>query len=105
MADITIGIAFIAGLVSFISPCVLPLVPAYVGYMGGQVTTQVAATAGGGAVAAPQNRFNTLIHGRFIVLGVTFVFVTFGLLTTAGSLALRGSVVDVQEILARWVVS
>ncbi len=101
MADITIGIAFIAGLVSFISPCVLPLVPAYVGYMGGQVTTQVAATAGGGAVAAHQNRFNTLIHGLFFVLGFTFVFVTFGLLTTAGSLALRGSVVDVQEILTR----
>ncbi len=101
MADITIGIAFIAGLVSFVSPCVLPLVPAYVGYLGGQVTTQVAAMAGGGAAAVRQNRFNTLIHGLFFVLGFTFVFVTFGLLTTAGSLALRGSIVDVQEILAR----
>lgn len=101
MVDITVGLAFIAGLVSFISPCVLPLVPAYVGYMGGQVTSQVAATAGGGGVAIRRNRFGTLTHGLFFVLGFTFVFVTFGLLTTAGSLALRGSIVNIQEILSR----
>ena len=102
MVDITVGIAFIAGLVSFISPCVLPLVPAYIGYMGGQVTTQVAATAGSGAVVARRyNRFNTLMHGLFFVLGFTVVFVTFGLLTTAGSLALRGTVINVQDILGR----
>lgn len=103
MADITIGLAFIAGLVSFVSPCVLPLVPAYVGYMGGQVTTQAAATVGGGviATAGSRNRFGTFLHGIFFVLGFTVVFVAFGLLTTAGSLALRGTVVDVQEILAR----
>ena len=31
-------IAFLAGLLSFVSPCVLPLVPAYIGYLGGSVT-------------------------------------------------------------------
>lgn len=31
-------IAFLAGLLSFLSPCVLPLVPAYIGYLGGSVT-------------------------------------------------------------------
>ncbi|MBN2471595.1 MAG: hypothetical protein JXN59_12805 [Anaerolineae bacterium] len=101
MVDITVGLAFIAGLVSFISPCVLPLVPAYVGYMGGQVTTRVAAAASGGTAAVQRDRFGTLIHGLFFVLGFTFVFVTFGLLTTAGSMALRGSIIDVQEILSR----
>ncbi|MFC1959076.1 cytochrome c biogenesis protein CcdA [Chloroflexota bacterium] len=102
MVDITVGLAFMAGLVSFISPCVLPLVPAYIGYMGGQVTSQVAATGpGGSAVIDQRNRFNTLLHGMFFVLGFTFVFVAFGLLTTAGSLALRGSIVDIQEILTR----
>lgn len=101
MVDITVGLAFMAGLVSFISPCVLPLVPAYIGYMGGQVTSQVVATTGGGAVVAQRNRFHTLMHGAFFVLGFTFVFVAFGLLTTAGSLALRGSIVDMQEILTR----
>lgn len=103
MTDITLGIAFIAGLVSFISPCVLPLVPAYVGYMGGRLTTQVAAIGVGGqaVVRAQRNRFGTFLHSVFFVLGFTFVFVAFGIILSAGSLALRGSVVDLQQILGR----
>jgi cytochrome c-type biogenesis protein len=31
--------AIAAGLVSFVSPCVLPLVPAYLGYLGGETAT------------------------------------------------------------------
>src|SRR3989442_14628404 len=34
---VDLGLAFLAGLLSFASTCVLPLVPAYVAYMGGQV--------------------------------------------------------------------
>jgi cytochrome c-type biogenesis protein len=45
-AAVTLPIAFIAGLLSFLSPCVLPIIPAYIGYLGG---TAVAS----GAVAAP----------------------------------------------------
>ncbi len=81
-SDVTIGLAFIAGLLSFISPCVLPLVPAYVGYMGGQLTHQVT-TVGGPASGNVRRRFGTLTHGVFFVLGFTLFFVIFGLLTTA----------------------
>ena len=83
--EITIGLALIAGIVSFISPCVLPLVPAYIGYMGGRITHTVAMTTGGQTIQARsyQNRLNTLIHGLFFVSGFTFVFVTLGLFSTA----------------------
>lgn len=85
--NLTLGLAFIAGLVSFISPCVLPLVPAYIGYMGGRVTNTVAAqVVGRGQLAARPSasaRFTTVLHGLAFVAGFTFVFVTIGLLSTA----------------------
>ncbi len=90
MVDVTLGLAFLAGLLSFISPCVLPLVPAYIGYMGGRMTQQVAAAEKGkrDTASAFQQRFGTLTHGVFFVAGFTLFFVIFGLLTTAAVSAL-----------------
>ena len=61
-----IFLAFLAGLVSFLSPCVLPLVPAYIGYMSGSAlgvargkpapTSRVAARNATAASAAPPGR-------------------------------------------------
>ena len=48
--DLNPAIAFLAGLASFVSPCVLPLVPAYLGYLGARVGQPVA-LAGAGFVA------------------------------------------------------
>jgi len=85
--QVTFVLALFAGLVSFLSPCVLPLVPAYIGYLGGRVTNTVAAqTAGGAAVAVKpgiSSRFSTMLHGLAFVAGFTFVFVAIGLLGTA----------------------
>src|SRR3954462_6791912 len=47
-----IPIAVLAGLISFLSPCVLPLVPGYLGFIGGAVTPRAStgsATGGGGS--------------------------------------------------------
>src|SRR5579871_1021530 len=84
---LSFSLALIAGLVSFLSPCVLPLVPAYIGYMGGRVTNTVAAQSAGGAAIRIRptlgSRFSTLLHGLAFVAGFAFVFVTLGLLGTA----------------------
>lgn len=84
--DITLGIAFLGGLLSFLSPCVLPLVPAYIAYLGGTVTQTVAAQAAGGAqitTSTWSQRLTTLTHGILFVAGFTLVFVAIGLATTA----------------------
>jgi cytochrome c-type biogenesis protein len=60
IAQVTIGLAFLAGLASFLSPCVFALVPAYIGYLGGR--------AAGGEVTE-SNRFVTFTHGLAFVLG------------------------------------
>src|SRR5215211_7817687 len=73
-ANITLGLAFLAGLASFLSPCVFSLVPAYIGYLGGR--------AAGGEVTE-SNRFITFTHGLAFVLGFSFVFITLGVASSA----------------------
>lgn len=69
-ANLTIGLAALAGLASFLSPCVLALVPAYVGYLGGRSVTP------SGQVV--ENRWVTFSHGVAFVLGFSLVFIILG---------------------------
>lgn len=73
--NITIGLAFLAGLASFLSPCVFSLVPAYIGYLGGRSAAS--------AVGGKGNRWTTLSHGVAFVLGFSIVFVLLGVATSA----------------------
>ncbi len=75
MFDITIWGALIAGLISFLSPCVLPLVPAYLGFLGGTTIDQL--TEDGGEIDSGAKR-RVILAALFFVLGLTAVFVTLG---------------------------
>jgi len=68
-SQISVGLALLAGLASFLSPCVFSLVPAYVGYLGGL-------SAGG--ETGKSNRWVTFSHGLAFVLGFSVVFVLLG---------------------------
>jgi len=103
-------ITFIAGMVSFLSPCVLPLVPAYIGYMSGRMTNTVAAqvtvNADGSGTAVMSHRpysarFNTFLHGLAFVAGFTFIFVMLGVLSTAIIRPLLGGEATVTAFLGR----
>jgi cytochrome c-type biogenesis protein len=72
--NITLGLAFLAGLASFLSPCVLCLVPVYIGYLGGR--------AAGGEANSP-NRLITFTHGLAFVVGFSLVFILFNILAAA----------------------
>lgn len=76
--DISIGLAFLAGLASFLSPCVFSLVPAYISYLSGRAA---------GGENRPADRLITFTHGLAFVLGFSVVFVTIGVTASAfGSL-------------------
>jgi len=68
--QISVWLAFLAGLASFLSPCVFSLVPAYVGYLGGR--------AAGAASTSQPSRWLTFSHGLAFVFGFSVVFITLG---------------------------
>ncbi|MBB6487477.1 cytochrome c biogenesis CcdA family protein [Rhizobium lusitanum] len=76
LADISILSALIAGALSFLSPCVLPLVPPYLCYMAGISVEQF--RDGGATVAGPSVRGNVLMSALFFTLGFATVFVALG---------------------------
>jgi cytochrome c-type biogenesis protein len=84
-----IGLSALAGLLSFLSPCVLALVPAYISYLGGH-----SVSADGTVV---ENRWITFSHGLAFVFGFSLVFVLLG----AAASALGVLLYDVRTWLAR----
>ena len=73
MHDVTVAAALIAGMLSFLSPCVLPLVPPYLVYLTGTSLERVA-----DAGAAQRARRDTLAAALLFVLGFSTVFVALG---------------------------
>ena len=65
--SITLSIAFVAGLVSFLSPCVLPLIPGYISYISGQNLESII-----------QKKQKILIKTIIFSLGFSLVFISFG---------------------------
>lgn len=68
---------FIQGLLSFFSPCILPLVPLYISYLAGGMYR----TDENGKVSYPRKK--VLIHTLFFILGIGFAFILLGLGFTA----------------------
>ena len=109
-------IALIAGTFSFLSPCVLPLVPAYIGYLSGaSLPAARAGSSGPGAgsrvaagnaatsaatVANPHARWVVMAHALLFVLGLTLVFVVvIGGMAGAFSYLLREQKVLLQKVM------
>lgn len=83
ISSIGILTALVAGLVSFLSPCVLPLVPGYISYVAGQTMENVRGKED------KQVRRSAVLLSVFFVLGFSTVFVSLGASATAlGSLLL-----------------
>jgi cytochrome c-type biogenesis protein len=73
-------IAVLAGLVSFVSPCVLPLVPAYLAYLGARAGQPVTVTDGPGAAIVarrPSSSLPVAAAGLSFVAGLSVIFILF----------------------------
>ncbi len=90
ISEVTLGFAFLAGLASFLSPCVFSLVPAYVGYLSGRA-------AAGQEGGQPISRWNTFTHGLAFVLGFSVIFILLGVAASA----LGGLLYDARDWLSK----
>ncbi|MDC0036362.1 cytochrome c biogenesis protein CcdA [Nitrosopumilus sp.] len=77
MTDPTILIAFSAGLASFIAPCILPMIPAFLAYISGTTLKEI---SNGQKTDFKINKINIIINTIFFVLGFSIVFSTLGVL-------------------------
>lgn len=68
LQEVSWGMAFIAGFVSFFSPCILPLIPAYIMYLTGSTIEE----------EVNQRRFFALTRTLGFVLGFTLIFMVMG---------------------------
>lgn len=87
MLDIPILLAFTAGLISFLAPCVLPLIPGYLAFLSGTSLSD-----------ASSHRLQIFITSLFFVLGFATVFATIGVLLNT---LLEAVAFDAQIWLAR----
>src|SRR3954466_5290760 len=70
MNGVALGTAFVGGLVSFLAPCILPIIPGFLVYLAGL------STAGGGE----PKRKDVFVQSLFFVLGFSIVFALIGVL-------------------------
>lgn len=69
MEKVSFILAFSAGLLSFLSPCVLPLIPAYVSYLTGSAVTDI---------KSGKDKLNLLYKSIGFVIGFTIIFILLG---------------------------
>ncbi len=77
-ANLGLFVAFAAGVLSFLSPCVLPLVPSYLGFITGMSVEEMSG-----------RRRTAMIHATLFVTGFSLVFILIGLSATALGRALN----------------
>jgi cytochrome c-type biogenesis protein len=83
-SDITIWISFTAGILSFFSPCVLPLIPSYLTYITGLSFGQLKE-----AHPSTKVRMTVLLHSLTFIAGFSAVFISLGALAGIASSAFQ----------------
>lgn len=94
VAQVAIPVAFVAGLLSFLSPCVLPLIPTYAGVITGLSMNELSSSA---PEARQRARRATFTNGVLFVAGFSTVFIALG----ASATLLGGWLIEYRVWIAR----
>ena len=89
--SISISLAFAAGLVSFLSPCLVPLVPSYLSFVSGLSLDELTSASG-------ERRRHALLRATLFVLGFSLVFISLGAVATSLGTAVTRSLPWMQRL-------
>ena len=78
MTEITLAVAALAGLGSFVAPCILPMIPAFLAYISGTTLSEL--NQNDRSKTLTINRTNIVLNSVFFVLGFSVVFSTLGVI-------------------------
>jgi cytochrome c-type biogenesis protein len=101
MDGFSFPLVFGAGVLSFLSPCVLPLVPPYLTYMSGASFDQLRADGTTAGVVWQRSVFTSL----FFILGFSLVFITFGATATVFGQAFRQALPVITPIAGLFIIA
>ena len=87
MSEVTLAVAALVGLGSFVAPCILPIIPAFLAYISGTTLSELNQKNGTKLISI--NRTNVILNTVFFVLGFSIVFSTLGVIinSTLGGLS------------------
>ena len=92
MAEITLAVAALAGLGSFVAPCILPMIPAFIAYISGTTLADLNQSSGSKTVSI--NRTNIILNSVFFVLGFSVVFSTLGVIINSVLYSSAGEILE-----------
>lgn len=91
MKSLTFSVVFFEGIATFISPCFLPLIPIYIGYLSGEATGR-------------ERRRSVIINSIFFIIGFTLVFTCLGAAASSLGRFLRVHKGEINKVLGVLVV-
>ena len=94
MTEITLAVAALAGLGSFVAPCILPMIPAFLAYISGTTLSELNQKDANETKTITINRTNIVLNSVFFVLGFSVVFSTLGVVINSVLSNSTGEIVE-----------
>jgi cytochrome c-type biogenesis protein len=91
MTEVTILVALFAGIASFVAPCILPMIPAFLAYISGTTVTELSSKSGS---VITINRTGIILNTIFFVLGFSVVFSALGVLINSVLSSAAGNIIQ-----------
>ena len=91
MTEVTILVALFAGIASFVAPCILPMIPAFLAYISGTTVTDLSSKSGSTMTI---NRTGIILNTVFFVLGFSVVFSALGVLINSVLSSAAGDIIQ-----------